>query len=183
MSTYRAMFLLTAAFLGAASATAVSIAADSKEVVSDHFRLVFIAGLEGSGHHYFMTADKHMFRNNPNLPRIKRDDHLGHAPYFLPAFMGGKATNYAEAENKARQEMRHLADTVATMPYPGAMYIEQEAWSYPTFTGQYKVMQYLDMQRMAEIAASEGVDMRVLYLQRSAWDTIIANTVHRKFQQ
>ncbi|CAM9163036.1 unnamed protein product, partial [Pylaiella littoralis] len=159
-------------------------AVDSKELVSDHFRLVFLAGLEGAGHHYFMAADRHMFDNNPDLPRIWEEHNIDLNPYYLPSFMGGKACRYAEKENQARAEMRKLANAAASMPSPGTIYVEhhEQAWSYPTGHGVHKAMQYLDLQRMAETAADEGVDFRVLYLQRSAGDIIIANTVHRRFQ-
>ncbi|CAM9808577.1 unnamed protein product, partial [Ectocarpus fasciculatus] len=37
-------------------------------------------------------------------------------------------------------------------------------------------------RELAEIAEAENVDLRVVYLRRSAEDLIIANTVHRRFQ-
>eukprot|EP00752_Nemacystus_decipiens_P012977 g11483.t1 len=154
----------------------------AKAVVSDKFRMVFIAGLEGAGHHYIMGADSAMFTANPDLPRISNDYQLSEQPYYVPSFMAGNASRYAQAEDQARGEMRRLADQAADMPEPGSLYVLHNSWSYPTYSGKNKVMQYIDLQRMTEVARDCGVDMRVLYLRRSAEDILVANTVHRDFQ-
>ncbi|CAN0311826.1 unnamed protein product [Scytosiphon promiscuus] len=44
-------------------------------------------------------------------------------------------------------------------------------------------MQYVDPRLMAEAAEAEGVDFRVLYLKRSAKELLLADTVHRHFQE
>ncbi|CAN0408704.1 unnamed protein product [Laminaria digitata] len=54
--------------------------------------------------------------------------------------------------------------------------------SYPSGLGPDKALRYLDLRMLAEVAEEEGVDLRVLYLRRSAKDLLIANTIHRKFQ-
>lgn len=46
-----------------------------------------------------------------------------------------------------------------------------------------KVFGYLDLGLLAEVAEAEGVDLRVLYLRRSARDVVVANTVHRDFHK
>lgn len=155
----------------------------SKSVTSDKFRLVFLAGLEGSGHHYIMSADSAMLTENPHLPRISRPFYLTSQPYYVPSFMAGNASVYAEVEDQARKQMRRLATAAAGLPWPGSVYILHNSWSYPTFSGRDKVMQYIDLQRMAEMAEANGVDMRVIYLRRSAKDLLLANTVHRHFQK
>lgn len=155
----------------------------AKTVVSDKFRMVFIAGLEGAGHHYIMAADDAMFEANPDLPRISKDDQLNEQPYYVPYFMGGNASRYALAEDQAKEEIRRIAELAADMPLPGGVYVLHNSYSYPTFSGKNKVMQYVDVQRMAEMAEANGIDMRVLYLRRSAKDLLVANTVHRNFQE
>lgn len=42
---------------------------------------------------------------------------------------------------------------------------------------------YFDLRLMAEVAEAEGVDFRVVYLRRPVKDVILANTVHRRFQE
>ena len=161
----------------------VSSTVVTKSVISDKFRLVFIAGLEGTGHHYVMGADNAMFKMNPDLPRISKNYELSQQPYYVPSFMGGNGSQYAEAESRAREEMKRLAEQADGLPLPGTTYLMHNSWSYPTNSGWNKVMQYLDLQRLVEEAEVNGVDMRVLYLRRSAKDIVIANTVHRHFQK
>ncbi|CAM9845862.1 unnamed protein product, partial [Pylaiella littoralis] len=97
------------AMLGS-TATVVSVAAGPKKVTSDNFRFVFIAGIEGAGHHYVMASDNDMFQSNPeNISRISKDYELSSRPYFLPHAMGGNASSYIEAEHHAVQEMQELA--------------------------------------------------------------------------
>lgn len=163
--------------------TTFSPAVVTKTVTSDKFRVVFLAGLEGAGHHYVMAADSAMFSMNPDLPRIRKDEELDVTPYYLPNVLGGDASRYAQAEDTARNEMRRLAEHAAGLPLPGSVYVLHNSWSYPTYPGKNKVMQYIDLQRIADMAEESGVDMRVLYLRRSAQDILVANTVHRDFQE
>lgn len=53
--------------------------------------------------------------------------------------------------------------------------------SYPNFDGQDKTLQYVDFQVLAEEAEKAGVDLRIIYLSRSARDILVADTVHRHF--
>ncbi|CAN0314861.1 unnamed protein product, partial [Scytosiphon promiscuus] len=53
--------------------------------------------------------------------------------------------------------------------------------SYPYLGGSNKVFQYTDLRMLAEAAENEGVDLRILYLKRSANELVIANTIHRDF--
>lgn len=168
---------------GAAPRVSTASVDTDKAVVSDKFRMVFIAGLEGAGHHYIMGADSAMFAANPDLPRVSKDNQLSAQPYYVPSFMAEKASHYARTEAQGREEMRRLAEQAAEMPEPGTLYVLHNSWSYPTYGGENKVMQYIDVQRMAEAAADSGVDMRVIYLRRSAKEILVANTVHRDFQE
>lgn len=159
----------------------VSVTADPKKIVSDNFRFVFIAGLEGAGHHYLMSAENHMFDSNPDISRIAEGYEISPWPYYVPVAMGGNASSFAEAENQAAEQMQNMAKEVARLPFPGTVCVTHNAWSYPTFTGAGKVMNYIDVQRMAAAAEAGGVDMRVVYLRRTAKDIVVANTVHRDF--
>lgn len=165
-----------------AGMAALPSAGVNKTVVSDKFRMVFIAGLEGSGHHYVEAADTAMFVANPDLLRTGKRHRLSHFPYYIPSSMSEKALNFADSEVEARDEMQRLAEHAAGLPSPGTVYVMHNSWSYPTHSGAQKVMQYIDFPRLAEVAESAGIDMRVLYLRRSAKGMVIADTVHRDFQ-
>lgn len=150
-----------------------------KTAVSDNFRLVFLAGLEGSGHHYFRGVGEAIKMANPDLPLIHH--HLDVHPFYLPVCMGESASSYAEAEREATAGIRTLVKLAAHLPGP-TFYLPKNTLSYPQNGGPGKVLQYSDLRMVAQAAEMEGVDLRVVYLKRSARDMIIANTVHRQFQ-
>lgn len=151
----------------------------AKTVVSDKIRLVFLAGLEGSGHHYFRSVGETVFEANAELPHIH--NHLDVKPFYLPFSMGGSASNYAKAGFLAREGMQWLSEQAARLSRP-TFYLPRQTMSYPQNGGPKKVVQYNDLTMMAKAAEMEGLDLRVVYLKRSAQDMIIANTVHRGFQ-
>lgn len=151
----------------------------AKTIVSDKVRFVFLAGLEGSGHHYIMAAGEAVFSVNPDLPQF--DKRLGIRPFYVPFAMGESAAHYATTELQARKEMKALAEQAAGLPGP-TVYLPDRALSFPFNSGYGKVMQYNDLRRLAHAAELEGLDARVVYLKRSAQDMIIADTVHRHFQ-
>lgn len=155
----------------------------SKAVVSDKFRLVFLAGFEGSGHHYFSKVEDTMFQANPDLSRIENNCELSVYPYYVPSCMGGAVNALVDAESQASEEMKKLRERLAYLPEAGSVCITAHAYSYPSLNGPEKVMQYIDLPRLAESAEAEGIDMRVVYMRRSAEELIIANTVHRSFQK
>lgn len=95
--------------------------------------------------------------------------------------MGESASHYAEAERQAEAVIHRLAEEAAALPAP-SFYVPFSPGSYPSNGGPNKVNQYGDLKLVAEASELEGLDLRVVYLKRSAQDMIIANTVHRQFQ-
>lgn len=63
------------------------------------------------------------------------------------------------------------------------MIVHLDIPSFPTGNGPDKVIHYVDLRLIAELAEEEGIDFRVVYLQRPAKDMLIANTVHRQFPE
>lgn len=154
----------------------------TKNIVSDQFRLVFPMGLEGSGHHYFMPLEERTFREHPDLPRLS-DFRLNTNLYFAANTLNTSPSHFFSSRASATAEMREMAKRAEEVPWPGTLQIQLGALSYPSNNGPQKVFGYVDMRLMAETAEAEGVDFRVLYLRRSAKDLVIANTVHRTFQE
>ena len=152
----------------------------AKTVVSDKVRFAFLAGLEGSGHHYLMSVATTMLAANPSLPRFQKQ--LGDHLFYLPFAMGESAAHFAATDLQARKEMKGLVQQAADLPGP-TVCLPDHASSYPQNPGPGKVMQYTDLRRIAEAADSEGIDLRVVYLKRSARGLISANTNHRHFQE
>lgn len=154
----------------------------TKTVLSSKLRLVYTVGLEGAGHHFLDQVLLRMFADHDGVLLRIRD------PVFMESFLVNrsitrKASNYFERSNRATTEMKALAKQAATLPAPGTIAKTKGRFSYPARTGARKVFQYIDVQVIAEKAEEEGIDFRVVYLQRSARDMIIANTVHRQFQE
>ncbi|CAM9177681.1 unnamed protein product [Ectocarpus sp. 4 AP-2014] len=149
-----------------------------KTHVSDIFRLVFVAGIEGTGHHYIGGTHGFLIGDNGD-PAPRYHHRIGARAYYAPNMMGGEAERFTLTSYEAMEKMRDLAEWAATLPSPGALEFFPTACSYPLNNGPLKVMQYMDLRRMAEVAEGEGIDLRVLYLRRSAKDTVIANTLHR----
>lgn len=163
-----------------------------KTVISSKLRLIFTVGLEGTGHHYMVDALVHLFRENKdlryfNLCPIARELYLFNAMKKDPAY-------YWTSQEKIRTEMRQLAaaqrelselGTIATLQptdpssQPGCKGIG--VMSYPFNVGRDKVLKYPDLRTVAEAAEAEGIDLRIIYLKRSAEDLLVANTVHRDF--
>ena len=158
-----------------------------KTVVSSTMRFAFVVGVEGTGHHSVAQALDHMFTTNQDLVQIagKNDDVVGDL-YTVNFSMGQTAQHYSATLRRARKKMRNLAQRAATLQFPGTVAFtlgSHHLHSYPSGIGPNKALKYLDLRLLAEVAEEEGVDLRVLYLRRHAKDLIIANTIHRDFQE
>lgn len=166
-----------------------------KPVYSSKMRLLFAVGLEGTGHHTLFTAIDNLFTANPDLVRM--DECEMFAPYYLVDAMAGSALQYNNSIGDARREMRTLAEKGQGLSFPGSVATVQGGFimhpkkcvglagmlSYPTHNGAEKVQQYMDLRELAEVAEAQGVDLRVVYLQRAAKSIIRSTTVHRHFQE
>lgn len=159
---------------------------------SDRLRLVFTVGLEGAGHHYIVRAFEHVYGKDHDTVRLDGCELA--APYFFSQTMAESPLHFSEARAQARKDMRQLALEAQRVNPPGVIATMQARHkrdkacdllmaSYPTFGGREKVFQFLDFAMVAEMAEAEGIDLRLVYLQRSAKDLIIADTSHRHFQE
>lgn len=162
-----------------------------KTVVSSHFRLVFVVGLEGTGHHYFVPVLERVFDDNKDLARINAC--AVPWPYCTYKAMSDSPSAYARALDEGISGMRDLAAEAAKVEAPGTFASAQQMdtskkncglrFSYPFGSGQDKVYQYVDVTLMAQAAEAAGVDLRLVYLQRSAKAIMLADGTHRRFQQ
>lgn len=164
----------------------------SKTVVSNKLRVIFIVGLEGTGHHFASAAFRSVFEDH-DLEQIGAC--LAHSIY-LPLTMHLTALTYLEAQNSLRMEMRRLAELEKDLQAPGTFVTVQRTnqvqeeecpslgeLSYPNNNGPDKALAYPDLQRLAQLAEEEGVDFRIMYLQRSAKALFLSNTSHRGFHK
>lgn len=153
----------------------------AKTVVSSKMRLVYIFGVEGSGHHYVIDALDAIFEQHPEFPQIT-EGFPPKEPYYIPLTMRESAAAFDRARKLGHADMRDLAGRTERLPYPGTIQ-QLNAASIPTGRGPQKVMQYSDLRLIAEAAEAEGIDLRVLYMKRPANQILLANSVHRQFQK
>ena len=142
-----------------------------KTVFSDDTRLVFPAGIEGTGHHYFMRIWDVLD------PTIKKPFDVG--MYRIDYSMSTNIENYKNVLENSKHNMDVLYDETM-LDSPNLVYITG-GHSYPANNGQDKAFQCPDLRTIAEDAEESGIDLRIIYLKRSAKDSIISNTVHRNF--
>ena len=154
-----------------------------KTVVSSRMRVVFTVGLEGTGHHFFRQVQDHLFESNTDLVQLSRPDGVNRAFYSIEHSMGDNANHYRANLNGAKENMRNLAQRGSDLQAPGTIVFMHGKNSYPDGPGPNKALKYIDLRMLAELAEEERVDLRVLYLRRPVRDTLIANTMHRQFQE
>lgn len=53
--------------------------------------------------------------------------------------------------------------------------------SYPNFNGAEKTLQYVDFRLLAEEAERAGVDVRFVFLTRSARSILVSDTEHNNY--
>ncbi|CAM9273098.1 unnamed protein product, partial [Laminaria digitata] len=156
-----------------------------KTAVSSNMRFVFAVGLEGAGHHYFAEVLDHLFDVNKDLVRISGRDNVNRVFYTINNSMGYNAEHYRETLTGARENMRNLARRGAALKFPGtvvSMFGRFTLLSYPSGRGPNKALKYFDLRKLAEVAEAEGVDLRLLYLRRPAKELMIADIIHRHFE-
>ena len=163
-----------------------------KTTVSSQVRFVFVAGLEGAGHHTMQDLAERCGGTCVADGGISR--HLWiHGPEDKStegAFVYGDQTK--------KQIINHRSMTVAAFRRKAAKHGSgppqlvflncirggTEAgpmMSYPWMAGKDKVLHRPDIRVLAMLAEEARVDLRVVVLQRNALDTLVSTTVHRNF--
>lgn len=148
----------------------------SKTVHSDKMRVVFLVGLEGVGHHYFRLALSEASQELPNQ--------IQEASACNCSWQSGTISGHITDLDLAGQQMKSFASQEEELQEGQANIVHfVHCVSYPYSGGAHKVFQYTDLRMLAELAEEEGVDLRVVYLRRSAEDVVVADTVHRQFAE
>lgn len=156
-----------------------------KRAFSSKMRLVFLVGLEGTGHHYMADVlDKMCKSANVPCPKV-----CSLAKVLYPG-LGNPASrqSYQEARGKLKEEFQALALTASRLPEGkatvasfGPCRFQVGMMSYPNFNGVLKTLQYVDFRLLAEEAERAGIDLRFVYLSRSAKDVLISDTNHNNY--
>eukprot|EP00040_Diaphanoeca_grandis_P042782 m.265957 g.265957 ORF g.265957 m.265957 type:complete len:386 (+) comp64630_c0_seq1:362-1519(+) len=167
-----------------------------KKTVFTGPRFVFVMGLEGTGHHLFHKLgpkcsrctyddfDNHFcvcsfkyrdrFSSQSVFNAPTRKD-LIHSYNATVAYMHSIRTKYPPSSDK-------VVFINTLFPWtPPKLTCSSMMSSYPNCAGKCKHWQFTDVRLMAEIFEESGFDFRVVVLDRSAINIMIANTVHRQF--
>lgn len=165
-----------------------------KTIFNQKRRVMFIAGLEGSGHHIF-----NHFMDACNTPKVKQQ--LGVRARFCSfdkevqsLFYRNKATPYGifiygspneDIPHDQNALKRELAQWNNDKPLNIFILNIGRSWdsgqqSYANFGGVDKPLHHPDLQILAQICENAKVDLRVLVLQRGAFD-ILKSTINRNF--
>lgn len=156
-----------------------------KQANSSRLRLVFLVGLEGTGHHYMADVLENVCRRAhvacPKVCNLAKAMYPGIALPKTPY-------DYMVARGELRAEMEKLALTAESIPPNestvvgfGPCRFEAGMMSYPNFNGDDKVLQYVDFKVVAEEAERARIDLRIIYLSRSAKDILISDTWHNHY--
>lgn len=86
-----------------------------KIVFSSKLRLVLEVGVEGTGHKYMLDVDVDLFTKNDHL--VQMPD-MSMTRYNIRSAMGGRPQNYKVSLEKARAEIRRVAQTGEDLPLP-----------------------------------------------------------------
>ena len=153
-----------------------------KKQSSELNRLIFIAGLEGTGHHgaravFNVCVKKKLCKvDYPITDQIMRYDWKTD---ILHGLFGAADVNLnaVEAVNVLRSMRRTAGQGGSNLNFLGLCYATRSGMlSYPNFNGKHKTLDHPDLHMIATLAEAAGLDFRVLVLQRDADEVLRSNS-------
>jgi len=157
---------------------------------SEDRRVVFIAGLEGSGHHFWREIFDKCTRTgdcvaSPDLATAlySQNEKNGLFNHYEPT------GNYSDAESEGVRSAFRALSSIDGMHWVNGLgrHVENGnrgttgMMSYPNFGGPDKIYQHPDVWALAKIAEAVGEDLRVLFVGRQARALLMSTAVHRQF--
>lgn len=147
-------------------------------------RLIFVAGLEGTGHH----AWSDMFKECVTLKKCEVEYnltqalmHFDHTKHILHGLFGAVDAPFNALQiHKVMEIMQALSQRPGDNMYlVGLTFVRLSAMmSYPNYNGLNKALDHPDISTLAMIAEWAGIDFRVIVLLREAGD-ILKSTARR----
>lgn len=161
----------------------------SKKAFSEDRRVVFLAGLEGSGHHLWRDVLEHCTHTADcvGFPELaaslwSQHDQTGLFNKYNPT--GDYDDNALLGVRTALRDLRTSPSKHGLVWVNGAHARglgKTGMMSYPNFGGPGKVYQHPDVWGLARVAEDEGEDLRILVLARQAKPLLLSTAVHRHF--
>lgn len=166
--------------------------ASLKKTVFTGPRLIFFAGLEGTGHHLWESIIDKLLADG----KIRADCELNRRLFksikgcwagtengvFCTRDPQQFKADYTATVNK----MRRMAKKNNTNAYFLNCVARSKCGSiasYPEYTGNYKAVQRPSVLLLAKMAEEAGIDLRVVVLQRRVQNLVYSDTVHRRFNR
>lgn len=155
-----------------------------KKTVFDGPTLLYVAGLEGAGHHFWMTMHNGTLQSAPSaVDNAIRE--LMTARRMLCGAKGSAATDCHKPDpnwlDEERANMKHALEEFKSMP-KGVYSAGAGFWSYPFHRdGPRAIFEHPDVGLLAELAEEAGVDMRFLVTTRNADSMLQSDVAHRHF--
>jgi hypothetical protein len=159
-----------------------------KKTVFTGPRLIFVAGLEGVGHHVFqLLGKKHTTRSLYD----SLTEHLCDS-----AWDDNSLNLYGPTREKFIQTIKQIKDDKSLAPKDGSNVFflntvftvrDVNMYSYPwggprCFLKRYaRVMCNIDLVELCRIAEEAGIDFRVVWLKRSIGAAVVSASLHRPF--
>ena len=174
-----------------------------KGVVGDEVRFLFIAGLEGTGHHAWRSmldicaadgaADgvqcKFATPLSDMLYHRELDPHTRQRGAASGLFASSSGADHDEWRARVVAEFQSLAQQatgpslIIIMPDPDVQNagLIHGMMSYPNGAGEDRTLHHPDVHLLSRLAESAAVDLRLLVLQRDASSILTSTVIHREF--
>ena len=163
-----------------------------KKTVFTGPRLVFFAGLEGTGHHLWESIIDKLLTDG----KIWADCELNRKLFKSikgcwagtenGVFCTRDPQQFKKDYTAAVEKMRKIAAKNNTKAFFLNCVARSRCGSiasYPEYTGNYKAVQRPSVLLLARMAEEAGIDFRVVVLQRRVQNLVYSDTVHRRFNR
>lgn len=146
-----------------------------KKSFNENLRLLFVAGIEGTGHHAISSMLKECVKKDPHSCKNARDlsfDLFTHVTkddnYGL--FASEHGADVDKDLVKVRQELKTISSSSETALYFLGLCDDATAGmlSYPNFSGENKALNHPDVVLLTKMSEEVNIDFRIIVLLRDA---------------
>jgi hypothetical protein len=153
-----------------------------KRINSEGIRVIFVAGLEGTGHHAWNAVFEQCVSSGECAVATNLTQALMQFDPVKKVVHGLFGADDAHVNSiqlyNVYQQMQSLAALSDSRAYlVGLCFVHRAAMlSYPNYNGVNKALDHPDLHILATLAEMAGVDFRVIVLQRSAREILSSTT-------
>ncbi|CAM9772545.1 unnamed protein product [Discosporangium mesarthrocarpum] len=166
-----------------------------KKTYSDNLRLVFYAGLEGTGHHMFRSlmrpcvqegfCESRCMLSAALFPGMGYSHDVEHFEDAIDQLGKGLDELRSYEEELAKRQEQNENERSVIIPLNtfncNNEGVRTGEMSFPNFGGGDKAIKHVNMRVLAALAEEKGVDLRIVYLQRDSAEILRSTVLHRNF--